>query len=269
MSEQHGRSGRRPELSQHFLRSPALAASLVASAPVGPLDLVVEIGPGHGLLTHALARRCREVRGVELDGALCRELALRFRDEPRVSITQADFLHYPLPKTTAYKVVGNIPFNRTAAIVERVTRATPPPEDVYLVVQTEAARRFAGMPFAPESLVSLGLKPWWQIEIARRLARADFEPRPRVDSVVLWMARRPRPLVTDEERRAYHDFIGSSFGRTGNTVGRCLRGSFTREQVRQLARDLRFDLEVPPSRLSFDQWLGLFRFLILLRGATG
>ena len=269
MSARRGPSQRSPELSQHFLRSPALAASLVAQAPVGPNDLVVEVGAGRGVLTAALARRCREVRGVELDERLCRELQWRFRHQPHACIVQADFLRYSLPDHAPYKVVGNIPYNRTAAIIERLAGATPPPEDVFIVVQREAAERFAGAPFAPESSVSLGLKPWWHVEIVRRLKRSDFDPIPRVDSVVLWMARRPRPLVASVDDRSYREFIEASFGRTGNTIGRCLRATFSRNQIRQLGRDLHFDVSAPPGWLSFDQWLGLFRFFVLARRGAG
>ena len=112
MSGRRDRPRRRPDLSQHFLRSRRLAASLIASAPVGTEDLVVEIGPGRGILTAELARRAREVRGVELDAHLCGELRQRFRRHPNVSIAQKDFLRYALPREGAYKVVGNIPYNR-------------------------------------------------------------------------------------------------------------------------------------------------------------
>lgn len=81
-------------------------------------------------------RHAREVRGVELDETLCHELRRRFGRAPGVSIVRADFLQYRLPRDREYKVVGNIPFNRTAAIIERAVGATPAPEDVYLVVQT-------------------------------------------------------------------------------------------------------------------------------------
>jgi 23S rRNA (adenine-N6)-dimethyltransferase len=225
--------------------------------------VVIEIGPGLGILTAELARRCRTVIAVELDGRLSGELRRRFEDVHNVSVVHADFLRYRLPEWTAYKVVGNIPFSRTAAIIQRLVGAPTPPTDVYAVVQLEAAERFAGAPFAPESMVSLHLKPWWQIEIVRRLCRSDFEPAPRVESAMLWLARRTRPLVQDSTAGAYRAFIDAGFGRTGTTIERCLRAWFTRRQVRRLGQDLRFEPWSPPSGLSFDQWLGLFRFHML------
>ena len=258
------RTPRRADLSQHFLRSRTLASSLIAQAPVARRDLVVEIGPGRGILTGELARHCREVVAVELDGALCHALRSRFRGNTRITIIQADFLRFRLPDAP-YRVLGNIPFNRTAAIVRRLVQARLPPEDVWLVVQREAAERFAGGPYCRETLASLLLKPWWQVEIPRRLRRTDFDPPPNVEAVALWLARRTRPLVDRSQGADYRRFIRTSFGRGGHTIRRCLRSEFTRTQVHRLSRNLRFDPSGPPSRLTFDQWLALFRFRALTR----
>ena len=255
------RTPRRADLSQHFLRSRALASSLIIQAPVTRRDLVVEIGPGRGILTGELARHCREVVAVEFDRALCHGLRSRFRDNNRITIVPADFLQFRLPDAP-YKVVGNIPFNRTAAIMRRLVRAPSPP-DAWLVVQREAAERFAGGPYCRESLSSLLLKPWWQVEIARRLRRTDFDPPPNVEAVVVWLARRTRPLVDRSQATDYRLFIRTCFGRSGHTIRRCLRSEFTRTQVHRLSRDLRFDPSGPPSSLTFDQWLALFRFRVL------
>ena len=253
------RTPRRADLSQHFLRSRSLAASLIAQAPVQRNDLVVEIGPGRGILTRELARRCREVVAVEFDGALSEALRTRFLSDDRVTIVRSDFLRFRLPGVP-YKVVGNIPFNLTAAIVRRLVQADSPPQDAWLVVQREAAERFAGSPHSRETLRSLLLKPWWQIEIARRFRRDDFDPPPRVDAVALWLARRTRPLVDRFQAADYRRFIRSCFGRDGRSIRRCLRSEFTRTQIHRLSRDLGFDPSGPPSGLTFDQWLALFRF---------
>lgn len=201
---------------------------------------------------------------MEFDGALAEALRMRFRGDDRVTIVCSDFLRFRLPDVP-YKVLGNIPFNRTAGIVRRLVEADPPPRDAWLVVQREAAERFAGAPCARETRSSLLLKPWWQIEIARRFRRTDFDPPPRVDAVALWLARRTRPLVDRFEAADYRRFIRSGFGRDGRSIWRCLRSEFTRPQIRRLGRDLRFDPSGPLRSLTFDQWLALFRFRRLTR----
>lgn len=193
---------------------------------------------------------------------LSEALRTSFLTDNRVEIVRTDFLRFRLPHV-AYKVVGNIPFNRTAAIVRRLTQADAPPQDAYLLVQSEAAERFAGSPFSRETLSSLLLKPWWQAEIVRRLRRADFDPPPSVDAVALWLARRTRPLVERSQGADYRRFIRTCFGRDGHSIRRCLRSEFTRKQIHRLSRDLRFDSSGPTSGLTFDHWLALFRFRVL------
>lgn len=264
MSGQPRRGSRRAELGQHFLRGGALAADLVARASIGPSDLVIEIGAGRGALTRPLAARAGRLRAVEIDPSLAGVLRAEFADAPRVEIVQRDFFDVPLPREP-YAVVGNVPYALTARIVRRLVDAEPPPRDAYLVVQREAAERFAGGPYAPETLRSLLLKPRWHVEIAHRLRRTDFDPPPRVDSVLLWLAHRARPLVADAERAAYEAFVTWALG-GGATV---LRRAFTAAQFARLVRDLRLDANAPPSALSFDQWLGLFRARVSLSRPAG
>ncbi|HAL46786.1 MAG: 23S ribosomal RNA methyltransferase Erm [SAR202 cluster bacterium] len=259
MSGQSIPARRRADLSQHFIKNSALAASLVAQTSISAEDLVIEIGPGQGVLTQQLASRCKRLVAIEIDDRMARVLCSQFSDAPQVRIVQGDFLRYELPDQT-YKVFANIPFSRTAAIVRRLVDAASPPLDAYLVVQREAAERFCGAPYAGEALQSLLIKPWWQAEIVRRLQRTDFAPPPKVTPVMLWLARRTRPLVSDSQADLYRRFVASAFGQGGATVRQCLRRIFTSRQLGRLARELRFDGGAPPSALTFDQWLGLFRY---------
>lgn len=248
-----------PARSQHFLRRGALASQLVERAALGPEDCVLEIGAGRGAITRELARRCRRVVAVEIDPGLCRRLRAELGGAPGVEIVQGDFLGQALP-AAPFKVFANPPFRRSTAMLRRLLEARRPPEDVWLVLQLGSAHRFAGRPWAHETLTSLRLKPWWHAEIAVHLRRHDFDPPPSVESALLWLARRPRPLVAAADRRRYRAFLEAGFGRRGQTLRDSLRPLFTRPQLRRLAAELRIDLEARPSALRFEQWLGLFRF---------
>lgn len=260
MSGQRSRTPRRPELSQHFLRSGALAASLVAHSSVSRDDLVVEIGPGRGLLTHALARRAGRVIAVEIDAGLAD--TLRPAARPNVDVVTCDFLRFSAP-TRPHKAFANLPFARTADMIRRVT-ATPTLTEAYLVVQREAAERFAGYPYASETTRSLSLKPWWHVEIVRRLRRTDFEPVPNVDAVLLWLLRRDKPLIPNADGGDYLRLVESQLG-SARAVRSGLRAQLTHNQIQRLARDLRFPLDARPSELSFEQWLGVYRFYAIHR----
>jgi 23S rRNA (adenine-N6)-dimethyltransferase len=243
---------------QHFLRRGALCSSLVARSCIGAHDTVVEIGPGTGALTRPLARRAGRVVAVELDAGLCARLRAGLGGEPRVELVHADFLRWPLP-LAPFKVFANVPFAHTSDIVRRLTEAEAGPSDVYVVVEHAAARRYAGTPFGPETLRSLLLKPWWHGELVCEIEPAEFAPPARTVCALLWLARRARPLVAREEADLYADFVSAAFGRHGERVDECLASLLTHEQRRRCARTLHFDRAAPPSALTFDQWLGLYR----------
>ncbi len=247
---------RSPELSQHFLR-PEAASRLVASLPLRRGILVVEIGAGAGALTEALATAGFRVIAIEKDARLFRSLRARFIGRTNVECHHADALTFPLPRGP-YAVVANLPYGITSAIVRRLLSAAPPPVEAFLVVQAEAAAKFAGTP--EESMFSLLHKPWFDFAVMRRVPRGAFEPRPRVRSAVLRISRREAPLVDDASARAYRRFVASTFGARGDTVRATLKRRLSHRQMLRLARDSGFALSARPSQLTFDQWLMIFRF---------
>lgn len=195
---------------------------------------------------------------IEVDPACVRTLRARLQAHAGVEVIEGDFLRWPLPRH-AYKVFANPPFAHSAAIVRRLSEQPRPPDDAWLVLEDGAARRFAGAPFGPETLRSLLLKREWHLELRADLSPGEFSPPARARCALLWMSRRARPVIEAPARALYADFVACAFGRQGNAVEQCARGLLTPEQLRRCARSLHFDPRDPPSALTFDQWLGLFR----------
>ncbi len=264
---------RRAELSQHFLRRGATAARLVHGTSISSADLVVEIGAGRGALTLPLSQRAGRLLAIEIDSVLAGQLASRFHQRSsdtrarRVEVINADFLAMPLP-AMPYKAFGNVPFSVTTEIVRKLTHAANPPSDAWLVVQREAAHRFCGAPYVRESLASLRLKPWWHVEISDRLRRVDFDPPPSVESVLLWLYRRDRPLLHDAEARIYLRLVEQSFA-DSRSVDHAARRWLSKIEIRRLGRDLRFDPNANPGALGFEQWLGIARYIARTHRASG
>lgn len=248
---------RRPELSQHFLHDGA-ARALVRDLRFPPGTLVVEAGAGDGALTVALAERGFRVVAIERDERLHRLLQARMAPYDDVRCVHGDFLAAVLP-SAPYNVVSNVPYAITAALMRKLLHAARPPDEAVLIVQREAAQKFAGAP--RETLFSLLHKPWFEIEVIRALRRSDFAPPPRVQSDVLRIRRRAEPLVDRGSTVAYEAFLGATFGHGAGDVSRALRTQLTATQVRRLGRDLRFAPHASTSQLTFAQWLAVFRFV--------
>jgi 23S rRNA (adenine-N6)-dimethyltransferase len=241
--------------AQNFLKDPCLVASLLARCSIDHNDVVYEIGPGKGIITEQLARCCKQVVAIEKDPRLSALLLRQFADIPNITIHEGDFLHYHLPRKP-YKVFANIPFNITTAIVTRLTTAEHPPEDAYLVMQKEAADRFLGRPH--ESLYSILLKPWFEVQIVHRFRRKDFVPEPRVDVVMLRLRKRGPPLIKRADRQSFRDFVVYSFTTWRPTLSDILKGIFTRQQLQRMRKELYIDLDATPTSLTFEQWLNVF-----------
>ncbi|HVA91093.1 MAG TPA: 23S ribosomal RNA methyltransferase Erm [Chloroflexota bacterium] len=241
--------------SQNFLHSPRLVDHLIAIARIGPGDTVLEIGPGKGIITAALARRCRRVVAIEKDPRLAARLHVRFDMDPLVEIRHGDALHATLP-LEPYKVVANIPFACTTEIVTRLTSAPNRPEDAYLVVQREAAARFMGRPRG--TLYAALLYPWFDASVIHRFQRADFAPPPAVEAVLLRLRKRGPPLIEHHEATLYRDLVAYLFTAWQPTVRLAFEKLIGTRPTQRIERDSGIPLDVPPSNLYPDQWAELF-----------
>jgi 23S rRNA (adenine-N6)-dimethyltransferase len=240
--------------SQNFLRSPRLVERLLDRSGIGADDLVIEIGPGRGVITERLATRCRQVLAVEQDPILAEELRGQFAHVCNVALFAGDFLSFPLPLTT-YKVFANIPFNITAAIVGKLTSGTSPPVDTHLAVQGEAAARFMGTP--RETLVAVLLKPWFEPTVVHRFRPTDFVPRPGVAVVLLRLRRREVPLVAPCNATLFGDFVAYAFTAWQPTVREALARILPRRLVADVERAAGLSLGRPPSDIPFTAWISL------------
>ena len=249
------KSSKRMFLAQNFLRSSKLVRSLLNASSIESRDIVYEIGPGRGIITVELAQIVRKVIAIEKDPILACQLRRRFQNIDHVQIIVDDFLRYHV-EDRAYKILASIPYNMTARIVRKILYTSPVPSEAYLIVQKEAAEKFCGSP--SETQFSVLVKPLFDIQIVRELRRTDFEPVPNVDSVLLRIKKRPSPLVRKEDAFLYHRFIYYGFGTWKDNLKLIFKPVFSYHQWKRLSKDLHFPLDATPSRLTFEQWLGLF-----------
>jgi 16S rRNA (adenine1518-N6/adenine1519-N6)-dimethyltransferase len=217
--------GIRPKkgLGQNFLVNSAHRAQIVAAAELTPDDTVLEIGPGPGVLTDLIAEQAGRVIAVELDGRLIPFLRKRFADQAHVAIVHEDILkldigywvlgigraHYPTP-STRYKVIANLPYYLTSAVIRHLLESVPPPELLVLTVQREVAERMAAAP--PEmSLLALGVQFYCTALVVGQIPAGAFYPVPKVDSAVVRLERRTEPPVAGVEAEAFFRVARAGF----------------------------------------------------------
>jgi 23S rRNA (adenine-N6)-dimethyltransferase len=240
--------------SQNFLRSGRLVERLLDASTIGPGDLVLDLGAGTGVLSTRLARRGCDVVAIEKDARLVQQLRATFAGATHVRVLHCDIFEIELPRRP-YKVFSNSPFDATAAIVHRLTCATRPPQDAYLVMQREAADRFVGEPRA--TLVAALLFPWYEATRLHRFRRTDFMPVPRVEVDMLRLRKRGPPLVCARDAQLYRNFVSYLFTARQPCLEHSLRRLIGKRRANRLA--CAFDVaDTTPTRVAIARWLALF-----------
>ena len=241
------RRSSRSARGQHFLRSSRLAAALVRDADVARDDLVVDVGAGTGMLTHALLDAGARVITVERDAPLAAGLRARFGGS--ISLVEADALDWPLP-TEPFAVVANLPFAGSGAILSRLLRG--PVTHAVVIVEWAFAQKQAAV--WPTTLKSAYWRAFYEVELARRLDRTAFAPSPSVDAALLRFTRRAHPLVPTSEAQPYWQFLSGAF-HAGTEIRRSV---LTPLQVKRLAPALGFRPSARPRDLDACQWAGIY-----------
>ncbi len=180
---------RKPELSQHFLRSPKLAGFLIGHSNIKKRDTVIDIGAGSGVITSALAKRCKQVIAVEPDHETAALLRKNTKQLENVVIIEQDFLEMQLPDGS-YKIFANPPFHLSSAILHKLDEADNPPEAIYLILQKQFALKLLNNDRHYTSQLGKQLFVHYAPRIRLPMKPHYFTPPPAVPTVLLELKRR-------------------------------------------------------------------------------
>jgi 16S rRNA (adenine1518-N6/adenine1519-N6)-dimethyltransferase len=192
----------RRRFGQNFLIREDLAERIVGHCRLREDDLLVEIGPGAGALTGLLARRVGRLIAVEKDPGLAALLREELAEGPRVEIVEGDFLEFDLAAAAAahgvekLAVVGNIPYNITTPVLERLFEQRAAVRGAVLLVQKEYAARLGAAAGTPEyGSLTLFARYHALLEPLMTIRASAFWPRPEVDSMLVRFLMRDHPPV--------------------------------------------------------------------------
>ncbi len=183
--------GLRPRkgLGQNFLTDAQVVERIVAAAELAPGDSVIEVGPGLGVLTLRLAATlpAGRLRAVELDRELASRLAERLKDYPATAVVQGDILGLNPAELSAgqpYKVVANLPYYITSAVLRHFLESAAPPTRMVVMVQREVAERMTAAP-GDMSLLALAVQFYGAARIMFSVPPTAFYPPPKIHSAVV------------------------------------------------------------------------------------
>ena len=215
-----GRVRARKRFGQHFLAAPDVVDRIVAAVAPGAGQHIVEIGPGHGVLTEPLFAALPELIVIELDRDLVPLLQARFAGLNVIQgdVLSLDFATLGLP--SGYRVVGNLPYNISTPLIFKLL--DEPVSDMHFMLQREVVERMAGRP---------GTRAWGRLSIMVQVrcvveplfdvAPDAFEPPPKVWSQVVRLT--PRDDVPNVDLTVLDDVVRTAFSNRRKTLGNALK----------------------------------------------
>jgi len=266
------RLGFRPKkrLGQHFLVDESVLERILSAADLSDGDVVIEIGPGLGILTRGLAERGARVIAVELDSKLVAMLRKRLAASAGVKIIHADIL-----KVTArqllqdglaesgtdreYKVIANLPYYISSPVLRHFLEAEPRPRRMVVMVQKEVGEAIAAAP-GKMSLLSVRTQFFCRPAIVCYVPATSFDPPPKVESVVLRLDVYLRPPIDVSDTAGFFNFVTHGFSSPRKQLRNSLSHSLQLppDQVVVLLDKAGIEARRRAETLSLEEWRELF-----------
>ncbi len=246
-------------LGQNFLTDLRALERIVEAAELGPEDIVLEIGPGLGTLTRLLAAEAGRVIAIELDQRLVRVLQETLADLSHIQIIHGDILELDpsdlIQADLHYKVVANLPYYITSAILRHLLTAEVRPELMVLTVQLEVARRITAEP-GDMSLLAVSVQFYGQPRIVGRIKAGAFYPSPQVDSAVIRVDLYDRPAVEVDDADTFFEVVRAGFAQRRKQLHNALAAglALADDEVVQALSSAGVNPKRRAQTLSIEEW---------------
>lgn len=261
--------GLRPDkrLGQNFLTDAAALERIVEASGVRESDTVLEIGPGLGSLTRYLAEAAHRVVAVELDARLLPALSQVLAPYPNVSVIEGDVLglnpadliapddlHTAGPLQT-YRVVANIPYYITSALIRHLLEAEVKPICMALTVQREVAERICASP-GEMNLLALSVQVYGRPKIESNIPAGAFFPVPKVDSAVVRIDLFDQPQVPPSRLDYFFRLAKAGFSQKRKTLRNALSGGmrWPKDKTEAILQTVGIDPMRRAETLALEEW---------------
>jgi 16S rRNA (adenine1518-N6/adenine1519-N6)-dimethyltransferase len=254
----------RKRLGQNFLVSEGLLQRIIAAAEIGEEDAVLEIGAGLGALTRGLAHCAGRVIALELDERLVPPLQRAFAPYPQVEIVQGDILTIEPADliSTPYKVVANLPYYISSAILRHLLEARRKPSLMVVTVQREVARRLVAGP-GEMSLLAVSVQFYGQPRIVAHAPPSAFYPSPRVNSAVVRIDLYDELPTPVDDVGTFFDVVRAGFAQRRKQLRNSLSQGLNLqvEQVVEALHRCGLSEKQRAQELTVEQWARLYEEL--------
>lgn len=250
---------------QNFLISPYPVSDIIKTSNLKKGDVVLEIGPGKGILTSSLLLAGAIVFCVEKDRELIPFLKEKFKKEIRqkkLNLIEGDILLFDIEKTLKgdYKLIANIPYYITGQILRKFLEAKNKPKDIVLLIQKEVAERIVAKD-KKESLLSMSVKFYGNPFYIRTVSKGSFLPKPKVDSAILHIKNIDSSKSKNINEKKFFEILHLGFAHKRKQLLPSLARAFSKEKVLQAFSEINLNLKARPENLLLEDWINLSRKL--------
>jgi 16S rRNA (adenine1518-N6/adenine1519-N6)-dimethyltransferase len=257
---------RRPAkaLGQHFLLDVQVIDRILEAGDLKATDLVVEIGPGRGVLTAKLVHQAGRVVAVEVDPYLAETLPRQVGNPSNLQVVSDDGRSCDyrslVPAGSSWKVLANLPYYAANPIVRRLLEEEPRPELLVVMVQQEVGQSMAAGP-GKMNLLSLAVQFYGDASLVCTVPPSAFRPPPKVHSALVRIDVKPQPLLPAEEAPAFFKLAKAAFSAPRKQLHNALsRGlNITPAEGMQIVGEASLDPMRRPGTLALDEWVVLYR----------
>ena len=235
----------RKRFGQHFLTDPGVIDAIIRAVhPTGD-DVVVEIGPGQGAITDALARNAGHLHAVELDRDLAARLRRQYGDHPNVTVHEGDALQFDFAALgEKLRIVGNLPYNISSPLLFHFAAYAERIKDMHFMLQNEVVERMVAEPSTPEyGRLSVMLQYRFFMEKLLDVPPESFRPAPKVDSAIVRMIPLPASEIVVRNEKLFAAVVRTAFGQRRKTLRNTLRGYLSDLDYKKLGVDAQLRAE--------------------------
>jgi 16S rRNA (adenine1518-N6/adenine1519-N6)-dimethyltransferase len=259
----------RKKLGQHFLVDEEALAAVASAAELEQDDVVIEVGPGLGVLTSELVKQAGGVVAVELDDRLAEILRQKMNAVKNFTVVNRDILKVkpeallsePVAaaalsgKPVSYKVVANLPYYITSAVLRYFLEAAPRPSLMVVMVQKEVAEAIAAEQ-GKMSLLSVSVQFYGKPEIVRIVPASGFYPPPEVDSAILKIKIYDKPRLDVGDVDGFFGLVRAGFTAARKQLPNSLAQGLkcTKEEAILLLEEAGIDSRRRAETLSLEEW---------------
>ncbi len=250
-------------LGQNFLIDANIRDIIIAAADPQPEDVVLEVGPGLGVLTERLVGLARRVIAVEKDRGLYDYLCREYTGHPSLALVRGDAMDLDVAffeREGVTALVSNLPYSVGSRILMNVFALPHPPKHITVTVQLEVGERLAAAPGDEErGLMGVWAQRVYDVETVKIISPSCFYPRPKIKSAVVRMTRLPEPRILEGDRPMFARLTKEAFAFRRKQMATILtkvaaRFCVTPEQAVSVLFQMGLDSRIRPEMLTVNQW---------------